>query len=202
MLLLLVLVPLGLAAVAFAVGDQRRRPRVLLAGAAFHAALVAWFWVRPPAPALEGWLALDAPGKLVLSTASALFLACAVYAQGYLAYRRAWDNRVFVGGLLVLLPALTVVALSQHLGLLWVAIEVTTLATAPLIYFTHSALALEAAWKYLLVCSLGIALALLGTFFLALASAGPGGPGITSLLRSVPAIRLARASRRRGRASR
>jgi hydrogenase-4 component F len=176
LLLLLALVPLGLAAVAFAIGDRRLRPRVLLAAAAFHSALVVVLWIRAPAPALDGWLALDAPGKLVLSTASALFLACAVYAQGYLAHHHAKDNRIFVGGLLVVLSALTVVALSQHLGLLWVAIEITTLATAPLIYFNHSALALEAAWKYLLVCSLGIALALLGTFFLALSSAGPGGP--------------------------
>jgi hydrogenase-4 component F len=81
-----------------------------------------------------------------------------------------------VGGLLVLLSAMTVVALSQHLGLLWVAIELTTLSTAPLIYFNKTARSLEAAWKYLLVCSLGIALALLGTFFLALAGAGAGGP--------------------------
>jgi hydrogenase-4 component F len=57
-----------------------------------------------------------------------------------------------------------------------VAIEITTLATAPLIYFNHNARSLEAAWKYLLICSLGIALALLGTFFLALSGAAPGGP--------------------------
>ena len=56
------------------------------------------------------------------------------------------------------------------------AIEITTLSTAPLIYFNHNAQSLEAAWKYLLVCSLGIALALLGTFFLALSGAGPDGP--------------------------
>jgi hydrogenase-4 component F len=68
------------------------------------------------------------------------------------------------------------VALAQNLGLLWVIIEFTTLATAPLIYFKHDALSLEATWKYLMVCSLGIALALLGTFFLAFSSAGPGGP--------------------------
>jgi hydrogenase-4 component F len=68
------------------------------------------------------------------------------------------------------------VALAQHLGLLWVAIEITTLATAPLIYFNHNERALEAAWKYLVVCSVGIAMALLGTFLLALASAAPGGP--------------------------
>ena len=79
---------------------------------------------------------------------------------------------MFVGSLLVLLAAMTGVSLAQHLGLLWVAIETTTLATAPLIYFKHDALSLEATWKYLLVCSVGIALALLGTFFLALASPG------------------------------
>jgi hydrogenase-4 component F len=54
--------------------------------------------------------------------------------------------------------------------------EASTLATAPLIYFNHNARSLEAAWKYLLIGSLGIALALLGTFFLALSGAGEGGP--------------------------
>ncbi len=171
-----VALPLILAAIAFALPGQRQRPPVLLAGAALHSLGVLLFWLRPPAPQLDGWLALDAPGKLVLTVTSLLFLACAVYAQGYLERRIDRDNRVFVGGLLVLLSAMTVVALSQHLGLLWVAIEITTLSTAPLIYFNHNALSLEAAWKYLLVCSLGIALALLGTFFLALSSAGPGGP--------------------------
>ncbi len=71
---------------------------------------------------------------------------------------------------------MTAVGLAQHLGILWVAIELTTLATAPLIYFNRNARSLEAAWKYLLVSSLGIALALLGTFFVALSGAGPGGP--------------------------
>jgi hydrogenase-4 component F len=54
--------------------------------------------------------------------------------------------------------------------------EAATLATAPLIYFNQNARSLEAAWKYLLIGSLGIALALLGTFFLALSGAAPGGP--------------------------
>jgi len=175
-LLFLALAPLLFAALAFALRDQRRRPLALLGGAGLHALGVLAAWIWPPAPAFDGWLLLDAPGKLVLGTTSALFAVCAVYAQGYLARRHDRDNRIFVGGLLVLLSAMTVVALSQHLGLLWVAIEVTTLTTAPLIYFNHNALSLEAAWKYLLVCSLGIALALLGTFFLALSSAGPGGP--------------------------
>ncbi len=176
MLLLVVLVPalLGLAALAWP--DDRTRPRLLLAGGLAHSGLVAALWFLPAVPALGGWLLLDAAGKVVLSTSSALFLASSVYAQGYLRRRDDRDNRVFVGGLLFMLAAMTIVGLAQHLGVLWVAIELTTLATAPLIYFNHNARSLEAAWKYLLISSLGIALALLGTFFLALSGAGPGGP--------------------------
>ena len=68
----------------------------------------------------------------------------------------------------------TLVACSHHLGLMWVAIEATTLATAPLIYFNRTPRSLEATWKYLLIGSVGIALALLGSFFLAYASLQAG----------------------------
>jgi len=61
---------------------------------------------------------------------------------------------------------MTLVELSAHFGLLWVAVEATTLASAPLLYHHRSPRSLEAVWKYLLICSVGIALALLGTFFL------------------------------------
>src|SRR5579862_3586031 len=53
---------------------------------------------------------------------------------------------------------------------MWVAIEGTSLVTAPLIYFNRTPRSIEATWKYLLICSVGIALALLGSFFLAYAS--------------------------------
>lgn len=76
--------------------------------------------------------------------------------------------------MLFFLAAMTLATLTPHLGLLWVAIEATTLATAPLIYYHHHARALEAAWKYLLICSVGIALALLGIFFIAAAGKGRG----------------------------
>jgi hydrogenase-4 component F len=191
MLIFFILVPLLLGALAFAWPDGRRRPMVLLAGGLIHLGYVVALWLEPPRPALEGYLVLDPVGQVALTVTSILFLACAVYAQGYLRRRGDRDNRVFVAGLLVLLAALTTVGLSQHLGLLWVAIELTTLATAPLIYFNRNSRSLEAAWKYLLVCSLGIALALLGTFFLALSGSGPGGPRsllLVDLLRAGPSL--------------
>jgi hydrogenase-4 component F len=55
------------------------------------------------------------------------------------------------------------VTLSDHIMVMWIAIEATTLASAPLIYTHRSAASLEATWKYVLICSVGIALALLGS---------------------------------------
>ncbi len=190
-MLFVILAPLALAAVGFALPSNRRRPAALLAGAVLHAAGVAALFLAPPPARPGAWLAFDPLAKVTLLTATVLFLASAIYAQGYLARRADRDNRVFVGGLLVLLAAMTVVALSQHLGVTWVAMEASTLSTAPLIYFNHNARSLEAAWKYLLIGSLGIALALLGTFFLALAGAGPGGPQsllVEDLIAAGPAL--------------
>src|SRR5207249_6061859 len=92
---------------------------------------------------------------------------CSLYAPGYLALRADRNNRIFCANLLVVLAMMTLVTLSHHLGLMWVAMEATTLASAPLLYFNRSALSLEATWKYLLIGSVGIALALLGSLFLA-----------------------------------
>jgi hydrogenase-4 component F len=52
---------------------------------------------------------------------------------------------------------------------MWIAIEATTLASAPLIYTHRTAATLEATWKYVLICSVGIALALLGSVLITLA---------------------------------
>src|SRR5262249_46491147 len=70
--------------------------------------------------------------------------------------------------LLWFLAAMTLVCTTQHFGLLWASVEATTLASAPLVYFYRRKQALEAAWKYLLICSVGIALALLATFLIGL----------------------------------
>jgi hydrogenase-4 component F len=50
---------------------------------------------------------------------------------------------------------------------MWVALEANTLCIAPLLYFNHNRRSLEATWKYLLIGAVGIALALLGSLFLA-----------------------------------
>jgi len=59
-----------------------------------------------------------------------------------------------------------IVYLCKNLGYLWIFVEATTLFSAPLVYFNQTKHALEATWKYLIICSVGISFALLGTLFI------------------------------------
>jgi hydrogenase-4 component F len=165
-----IVVPLAMAVVVFFTPSKRWRPILLAATAAAHFALTV-AKVAASTPALDGgWLGLDAPGRLLLAMVSLLFLCCGVYSVGYLRYRAERANRRFCACLLVALGTMSLVAYSRHLGLLWVGMEATTLATAPLIYFNRTPRSIEATWKYLVLSSVGIALALFGSFFLGYAS--------------------------------
>jgi hydrogenase-4 component F len=147
-------------------------------------------WVNLPAQMLGGWVAVDSLGLLFLTTTSTIFAAAALYATGYLKRESAVSARpdfitgmpfvnqpeaLFIAGLLLFLGAMSLVTVSQQLGLLWAAVELTTLTSAPLIYFHRQKRALEAAWKYLLISSVGIALALLGTMFVSVAVSSADG---------------------------
>ncbi|WP_306536167.1 proton-conducting transporter membrane subunit [Geobacter sp.] len=167
MLIALVLAPLLGAIIAWIIPDNRLRPLVLPVTATVHLMLTASLLGNAPPPSPGGWFWLDPLGKVVLLCISLLFAVCAFYAVGYLAFRQERSNRVLCMGLLVCLSAMGTVTITQHLGLLWVALETTTVSMAPLIYFNHNARSIEATWKYLMICSVGIALALLGLLFLA-----------------------------------
>ncbi|HTR55950.1 MAG TPA: proton-conducting transporter membrane subunit [Kofleriaceae bacterium] len=174
MLLALVLVPIAFALAALLVPGARGRAWLVPAGAVVHAALAAYAAIEPPPAMFEGWLDMGPLGRVILPLISAQFLACAFYVPGYLALRAERANRVFCACLLALLASMSLVTVSHHLGLMWVAIESATLATAPMIYFTRNQRSLEAIWKYLLIGSVGIAFALFGSFFLASAALHKG----------------------------
>jgi hydrogenase-4 component F len=192
----LLLVPLAASALAFFLRPDGPRRGLLVLTAVTHATLTAVTWLRDPTPAWGGWLQLDTLGRLILSITSTLFLMSAVYCVGYLQREGRgarkdfeegllFDNApeaTFTACLLLFLTAMTLASLSQPFGLLWVAIEATTLASAPLIYFHRHHRSLEATWKYLMICSVGIALALLGNFFLAVAASTPAGTQLPLVL--------------------
>lgn len=171
---LLILVPLLFAGAAAAVPSNRWRPWLVPLGGLAHLVLIGFAIAGAPVSSFNGWLVLDPLSKLVLGFVSLLFFLCALYAPAYLSLREDKPNRVFCACLLSMLAMMTLVTLSHHLGLMWVAMEATTLTTAPLLFFNHNPRSLEATWKYLLIGSVGIALALLGSFFLAYASLHEG----------------------------
>jgi hydrogenase-4 component F len=174
----LIVFPLLMAAITLASGSNRWRPWLLPLGALVQLILAGAAIFRPAGTesvgGLGGWLLLDPLGKLVLGFLAVLFLLCCLYAPSYLALRNDRPNRVFCANLFLSMSMMSLVTLSHHLGLMWVAMEATTLASAPWIYFNRNPRSLEATWKYLLIGSVGIALALLGSFFLAYASLKSG----------------------------
>lgn len=178
-LLALVLVPALGAALAYWLRGGRARSAVLLSCGVLHVILVAALWSQGDSvSALSGWLATDALGRVVLTLVSVLFLTVAYYSVGYHAERAARGarrGRVFESCVLAFLAAASVVATSHHLALLWIGMEATTLAVAPLVFERRDRRSLEAVWKYLVLSSVGIAFALLGVFLLATAQPAQAG---------------------------
>jgi hydrogenase-4 component F len=161
--------------------DSMRRI-LLLVTAGFHTGFTIYSWFRKPEPFFYDWLLLDNLGLLFLSITSIIFLAVAFYCVGYLANEKEKQKHkdfeenifftnaseaVFTGCLLIFLGTMSLITISNNFGLTWVAVEASTLASAPLIYFHRHHRSLEATWKYLMICSVGIALSLLGNFLLA-----------------------------------
>lgn len=177
----LVLTPAALGLAALAVKNLRVGLGILLGAAFAHLAGTALLWGAAPSISFGALLRLDVTGLIFLSITSVLFLLVAIYTVPYILQgthdTQSAPNR-FVPCLLGFLAAMTLVSVTQNLALMWAAVEGTTLASAPLVYFYRRRGALEAAWKYLLLCSVGIALALLGTFCLGVATSGVPGSGV------------------------
>ncbi|WP_298356542.1 proton-conducting transporter membrane subunit [Rhodoblastus sp.] len=121
--------------------------------------------------ALDGWLTCDALGALVLALVAFVAFTAALFSWGYMAHRE--EAGVAAGGLpryyalfnLFVLSMLAVPILA-NVALMWIAVELTTLLSAFLVGFEDTAEALEAAWKYVMLTTLGAVLALLGFLIL------------------------------------
>ncbi len=181
MMLALIIVPLVAALVALLIPSEATRPYVVAIAGVLH--LAAALFVRNGDA--YGWLAVDPLGHLILIVVSLLFVLCSIYGIGYLHFRAERPNQIFCVCLLTFLAMASIITLAQHLALMWVAIEGATLSTAVLIYFNQNPRSLEAAWKYLLIGSVGIALALLGSLFVAYAALRGAGGGADLIFSSL-----------------
>jgi hydrogenase-4 component F len=91
----------------------------------------------------------------------------------------------------LLLFAMTLALVANNIGLMWVAVEVSTLTTVVMVglYRTHEAI--EAAWKYFILGSVGIALALFGTILFYMAAQPVVGEGLDAMTWTVLIVRVA-----------
>jgi hydrogenase-4 component F len=114
---------------------------------------------------LSGYLRADAVSVIFLLATGFLYGAVAVYAAGYLKGRDVRYVRRCYAGLNAFAWAMLAAPLMGSLALLWIAIEVTTIISALLVAIEDTDQAAEAAWKYVLIASAGLSLALLATIF-------------------------------------
>jgi hydrogenase-4 component F len=124
-----------------------------------------------PVSAWQGFLRADALSALVVGVTAFVSLVCSIYAVGYFR-REQQDGRITLAQVrqyYVLTPlfvgAMLLAPLADNLGVMWVAIESTTLASVLLVTFYNKRTSFEAGWKYIMIGSVGISLALFGTVF-------------------------------------
>jgi hydrogenase-4 component F len=117
------------------------------------------------APTYLSYLRADALSCVFLLATAFLYAAVAVYAVGYLKGRTDRYARRFYLGFNVFAWAMLAAPLMSSLALLWIAVEVTTVVSALLVAIEDTDGAAEASWKYVLIASAGLGLALLATIF-------------------------------------
>jgi hydrogenase-4 component F len=160
-------------------GPVRRYAGVVAAAAILGAGVVLDVVIRQSGPitALGGQLRADALSAFMLTVVGAVGLTAT--SSGLRVHPRAAPSTSYSALVVLFLGAMSVGVLADNLGILWVAIEATTIATAFLVGHHRTRLALEAAWKYVVLGSVGVAIAFLGIVLLYAATRSAGSPTLS-----------------------
>jgi hydrogenase-4 component F len=156
------------------------------AGAALTLAVIVL--ARGGAIALRGrWYLIDGASGVFLAVIAVVGLCSAVVSPTYLRTSgRGWfsarrSRTWYYAALNVFWAALLAIPIAGNLGVVWLLIEATTATSALLVAFSGRQDALEAGWKYLVLTTLGLSVALLGILVLAVAQAHAGRHGVHAL---------------------
>ncbi len=165
--LVLVLAPAAAIVLILLIGRPRAAEMLNLAASALSLLAILGILAARPATELTFWgdyVVIDGLGTWTILCAAIVYFLASLYAVGYM--RLLGDEgrlhrfyALFAGfGLSTLVGPMM-----NNAGLYWIAIELTTLISTFLVAFEREATSIEAAWKYIIVVSAGISLALLGT---------------------------------------
>ncbi len=142
---------------------------------------------RHPVTALGAALRVDALSAFMVIVIGAVGLLATWQSVRYLSEeitaRRTSRRRASLYSVLVqgFVTAMLSAVVAANLGVMWVAVEATTIVTAFLVGHRQTKKSLEASWKYIVICSVGIALAFLGTVLVYLADLHVGPHGHATL---------------------
>lgn len=170
-----------IAAVLVLMFKSRRKATAfaVVAGAIEIVALAVTVWRVSRIGSLElgKYLRADTLTVFFLVNLGAVFFLVLLYSTSYIRHippGRFSSPRWFYSLLFLFLFSIIAVYLANNLGFLWIMMEATTLASALLVGFYNTEGAVEAGWKYLIVCTVGLAFALFGTIVVYVAAVHAG----------------------------
>lgn len=171
----LLLIPVITAFICYLLRNERWIGYVSFAGSLLLAGFsvpVVFSAVSSPVGLMSGMLYMDSLSAYIMAIVIVLGLASSAYSIGYLEHELKvgltsliWMRRYYML-LHLFIFTMLLVTVANNLAVLWIAVEATTIVSAVLIGsgFRKRNLAIEAAWKYIILCTVGITFALLGTF--------------------------------------
>ncbi|MDO8747046.1 MAG: hydrogenase 4 subunit F [Thermodesulfovibrionales bacterium] len=191
-LLILLVVPLCAAVVLAFVGDRKYAPEINIAGSAatFLAGIALALDVYTNGPMLAGnkFFFVDAFNVYLAVLTSFVSMTTAIFSRRYMRREREhgrvghWGMRFYHAMFQLFIFAMFLCLLTNNIGVLWIAMELATLSTVLLVSLYRTPTAIEAAWKYFILCGVGIAQALFGTVLLYFAAEKVLGEGGEALL--------------------
>jgi hydrogenase-4 component F len=133
--------------------------------ALMHVILTLHSWINLDCTELR-YFTFNSTGVLLLSVLSIMTIPTIYHGFIYAAGDDTRKFNIYHAALIALMTFMSGAYLANGMTVLWIFVEATTLAVAALIYHDRTEIALEATWKYVFICSSGIALAYLGILFL------------------------------------
>ena len=130
-----------------------------------HVAFTGYCWLHLGETVLD-YFTFDPLGVLLLTVLTILTVTTVYHGFIYVKEAKPRVYSIYHSVLIALVAAMSGAYIANGMTTVWIFVEATTLAVAALIYHDRTSIALEATWKYVFVCSLGIALAYLGILFL------------------------------------
>ncbi|MDD5391037.1 MAG: hydrogenase 4 subunit F [Gallionellaceae bacterium] len=174
-------------------GNRRHAPEInalfslltLIAAAALTARIVEH---GPIIVGGEGWFFIDSLNVFLVALTAFVAFTTALFSRPYMRIEQehgrlnAQRLRLYHSSYQVFIAAMLLALTTNNMGILWVSMEAATLATVLLVSLYRTPASLEAAWKYFILCGVGIAQALFGTILLYFAAEKVLGSGGTALL--------------------